>query len=154
MPEHEVVTLREITRENLDDILCLKVTKEQEKFVATNAVSIAQAHFHPDVAWFRAVYADEIPVGFVMLEEDRVNSTYSLWRLMIDESFQQQGFGRRTVELILEYAKTCLGAKVLFTSCVSGDGSPRKFYEKMGFIYTGDVDEDGELIMRYIFGKS
>ena len=115
MLENKVVTLREITRENLNHILDLKVTKEQEKFVASNAVSIAQAHFYPDVAWFRAIYADETPVGFVMLEEDRVNSTYSLWRLMIDSSFQRQGLGRRAVQLVLEYAKTLPRATVIFT---------------------------------------
>lgn len=151
MLDNKVVTLREITRENLNHILDLKVTKEQEKFVATNAVSIAQAHFYPDVAWFRAIYADETPVGFVMLEEDRVNSTYSLWRLMIDSSFQGQGLGRRAVQLVLEYAKMLPRATVIFTSCVSGNGSPGKFYEKMGFSYTSDIDEDGELIMQYKF---
>ena len=146
-----VVTLQEISKENLDDILELKVTSEQEQFVANNAVSIAQAHFYPEVAWFRAIYADRTPVGFVMLEDNRVNLSCYLWRLMIDARFQKRGFGRRAVELVLEYAKTRPGVKELFTSCVSGDGSPGKFYEKMGFLYTGDVDEDGELIMRYKF---
>ena len=64
------VTLREVTRENLDDILDLKVIREQENFVASNAVSIAQAHFYPvcpETAWFRAIYADEVPVGFVLI---------------------------------------------------------------------------------------
>ena len=149
--QNATVTLQEVTKENLDKILNLKVTPEQEKFVADNAVSIAQAHFYPEIAWFRAIYADETPVGFVMLESDRVNSFYSLWRLMIDTRFQRQGFGRRAIKSILEYVKTLPGAKVLWTSCVSGNGSPKKFYEKMGFIDTGTLDEDKEIIMEYKF---
>ena len=145
------VTLQEVTKKNLDKILNLKVTQEQEKFVADNAVSIAQAHFYPEIAWFRAIYADETPVGFVMLESDRLNSSYFLWRLMIDARFQRQGFGRRAMELILEYVKTLAGAKVLWTSCVLGDGSPQKFYEKMGFTDIGNLDENGEVIMQYNF---
>ena len=144
------VTLQEVTQENLNLILGLKVTREQEKFVASNAVSIAQAHFHPDIAWFRAIYADKQPIGFVMLEQDRINSSYSLWRLMIDERFQRQGFGAQTINLILEYVKT-LPITVLLTSCVPGSGSPKKFYEKMGFVDTGNLDEDGEIIMEYRF---
>jgi diamine N-acetyltransferase len=144
-----VITLREVTKENLDDILDLKVTSEQENFIASNAVSIAEAHFYPDVTWFRAIYADEIPVGFVLLDDDPVNSYYSLWRFMIDARFQMCGFGRRAFELVVEYIKTRPNAKMLSTSCVPGEGSPQAFYEKMGFIYTGEIDEDGELIMQY-----
>lgn len=151
MLQVKTIMLREITKENLDEIINLKVAPEQEKFVADNAVSIAQAHFHPEIAWFRAIYADETPIGFVMLENDRVNSLYSLWRFMIDARFQRQGFGRCAIELVLESVKTRSGVKTLFTSCVSGDGSPRKFYEKIGFIDTGKIDEDGELIMQYKF---
>ncbi|VEP15580.1 Spermine/spermidine acetyltransferase [Hyella patelloides LEGE 07179] len=146
-----IVTLQEITKENLDNILDLKVTSEQENFVASNAVSIAQAHFYPEVAWFRAIYVDEVPVGFVMLVDDQVNSSYYLWRFMIDARFQKHGFGQRTLKLVLKYAKTRPGAKELLTSCVTGDGSPGKFYEKMGFTDTGDMDEDGEMIMQYKF---
>ena len=51
-----IVTLREVTQETVNSILNLRVTKDQEQFVASNAVSIAQAHFSEDV-WFRATYA-------------------------------------------------------------------------------------------------
>ena len=47
------IALREITKENLRDIFKLKVAPEQERFVASNAVSIAQVYFDRDVAWFR-----------------------------------------------------------------------------------------------------
>jgi diamine N-acetyltransferase len=148
-----VITLREITKENLEDILNLQVTKEQENFVASNAVSIAQAHFYPEVGWFRAIYADDTPVGFVMLADESANSsyTYYIWRLMIDSRFQKRGFGRRAVELVLQHVKTRPQVKYLLTSCAPGEGSPRGFYETMGFTYTGEVDEDGELIMKYEF---
>ena len=151
MLSNAVVTLRAITQENLYEILELQVTKNQENFVASNAVSLAEAHFYPEIAWFRAIYADETPVGFIMLEDDAVNSLYHLWRFMIDARFQKCGFGRRALELAIEHVKTRPGAKALSTSCVPGEGSPGKFYEKIGFTYTGEKDEDGELVMRYQF---
>lgn len=141
------VTLREVTKETLRDILQLKVSPEQEQFVSPNEVSIAEAHFSPDVAWFRAIYSGEIPVGFVMLSDDASKARYYLWRFMIDARYQGQGIGRRALELVIEYVRTRPGATALLTSVVPGDGSPGSFYEKLGFVYTGTEDE-GELVMQ------
>jgi diamine N-acetyltransferase len=125
----------------------LSVAPEQARFVASNAVSIAQAHFQPDVAWFRAIYAEDTAVGFLMLHDDPATATYYLWRFMIDHRFQKRGYGRRALELLLEHARTRPGATALTLSHVPGDGNPAPFYERMGFVHTGEED-DGELVMR------
>jgi diamine N-acetyltransferase len=52
------VQLREITPESLHAVLDLAVAPDQRQFVATNARSIAEAHFEPP-AWFRAVVDGE-----------------------------------------------------------------------------------------------
>jgi diamine N-acetyltransferase len=143
----EEVTLREVTKETLREVLKLGVAPEQERLVAPNAISIAEAHFSPDVAWFRAIYAGETPVGFVMLEDDASKPRYYLWRFMIDRRYQGRGIGRRAIELLIEHVRTRPGAKELLTSCVPGEGSPGPFYEKLGFVYTGE-DDEGELVMR------
>ena len=141
------VTLREVTKETSREIMKLKVSPEQEQFVAPNVWSIAQAYFDRETAWFRGVYADDAPVGFVMLSDDPTKEEYFLWRFMIDARYQGHGFGRRAIELLIEYVKTRPGAKTLLVSCVPGDGSPCPFYERLGFVYTGEVDED-ELVLR------
>jgi diamine N-acetyltransferase len=114
--------------------------------VASNAVSIAQAYFH-DTAWFRAIYADDIPVGFLMLYKDTKKPEYFLWRMMIDERYQRMGFGYKAMELLIDYVKALPKAVELLTSCVPGDGSPEGFYNKLGFTRTGDMD-DAEVVMR------
>jgi diamine N-acetyltransferase len=143
------VTLRAITKENLDDILRLAVAAGQERFVASNAKSLAQAHFAPDVAWFRAVYADDVPAGFVMLEVNQDQRQYFLWRLMVDERFQRRGVGKRALALVLDHVRTLPGATEILTSVVPGEGSPGPFYEKLGFRDTG-AEEDGERILRLV----
>jgi diamine N-acetyltransferase len=140
------VSLREITKETLRPILRLKVSAAQERFVASNAVSVAQAHFE-EKAWFRAIYADEEPVGFLMLYADPEAGKYMLWRLMIDERFQRGGYGRAAIARLKEHLKGQPGAKELLVSHVPGDGSPAGFYQGLGFVYTGEVDED-ELVMK------
>lgn len=140
------VELREVTADTVREICRLTVAPGQEGFVAPNAVSIAEAYFEPN-AWFRAIYADDAPVGFIMLEDDAANGEYSLWRLMIADGFQGRGYGRRAVGLLIEYVKTRPGASALMTSWVPGDGSPEPFYLKLGFVPTGEVD-DGEIVGR------
>ncbi len=54
------VTLREITAETVRAVINLSVTEHQKRFVASNAVSLAQALFAPE-AWYRAIYLDEEP---------------------------------------------------------------------------------------------
>lgn len=141
-----VVSLREVTADTLRSILRLKVSPQQEQFVADNATSIAQAHFEPK-AWFRAIYADETPVGFVMLYDDIEKPEYFLWRYMIDSRYQGLGFGRQALLQVIDIVRGRPGATEMLLSYVPAEGSPEPFYAGLGFINTGDV-EDGENVMR------
>jgi diamine N-acetyltransferase len=143
-----VVSLREITAETVREICQLSTTlsEEQQKMVAPNALSIAQAHFS-DKAWFRAIYADEVPVGFVMLYDDAEKSEYFLWRLMVAGPHQGKAYGRRAVELLIEYVRTRPKAKELLASYVPIEGGPEGFYRKLGFEPTGEIDH-GEVVIR------
>jgi diamine N-acetyltransferase len=126
-------------------VLEMAVTDAQTAFVANNAQSIAEAHFEPH-AWFRAIYADETPVGFLMMYDDPGKPQYFLWRFMIDARFQALGFGKQALNQLVEHVKTRPGASELGVSCVPAPDGPCPFYEKFGFVYTGEEDE-GELVM-------
>ncbi len=100
---------------------------------------IAEAHFAKH-AWFRAIYADKVPVGFIMLHDTAAEEPgYLIWRLMVGGPYQGMGFGRRAVELLIDYVRTRPGAKELLTSCGLGEGSPEGFYLKVGFRRTGEM---------------
>ena len=166
MPELEApdrsspVSLVAITKDNLREFLRLKVAPAQERLVASNAVSIAQAHFHPE-AWFRGIAAGGVPVGFAMLEdwsqcpesapeEWRREPYVGLWRFMIDARFQSLGFGAQALRLLVGHARTVPGAKAMLLSFVPGEGNPEAFYRRFGFEPTGEVSE-GEHVMRLAF---
>jgi len=140
-----IITLREITRDTVRDLCKLEVAAEQRSYVAPVAVSIAEAHFSPE-AWFRAIYAGEEPVGFVMLSLKPEVPDYFLWRLLIDTRHQGRGYGRATLDLIAEHVRS-LGASELQTTAVPGEHSPQPFYERYGFVPTG-VIEEGEVQLR------
>lgn len=147
--KNAVVSLREVTKDNLRQVFRLKVSPRQESFVASNAVSLAQAYFDRDNAWFRAIYADETPVGFLMLWDNPDKGEYYLWRFLLAEPYQGFGYGKRALDLLVAHVRTRPGAKELLLSCVPADDGPCPFYEKYGFSYTG-AEDDGELVMRLV----
>lgn len=138
-PEAQV-TLREVTTETFHEVCRLSdtLTPPKKFMVAPNAVSMAEAHFEP-LAWYRAIYADEMPVGFVMLYDNPEEKEYFLWRLMIAEPHHGKGYGRRAIELLVDYVRSRPGATVLETSCGQGAGSPEGFYQALGFRRNGKV---------------
>lgn len=146
-----IVTLREITGETVRTICRLEVSESQKGFVAPNAVSIAEAYFEPK-AWFRSIYADETPVGFVMLYDDPEGAEYFLWRFMVAAPYQGLSYGRRGLELVIDYVRSRPDARALFTSYVPGEGSPLGFYLKQGFVETG-VQHGTEIEVRLDFAK-
>lgn len=156
LDKHAVVSLREITRDTVRAVSLLDVARTQDGLVAPNAFSIAQAHFHAE-AWFRAIYADETPVGFAMLEDWTQVSSHephlylekpyvALWRFMIDARYQQWGFGAQAMQLLIAHAQSRPGAATMLLSFVPAEQNPEVFYRRFGFARTGEVD-DGEIVM-------
>jgi diamine N-acetyltransferase len=153
MDDHDVgreavVSLREVTSETVGRICKLSDTlsDEQKKMVAPNAYSIAQAYFEKH-AWFRAVYADDVPVGFVMLYDDAEKDSIYLWRFMIAGLHQGKDFGRRALQLVFEHAKERPNVQEIKASYVPIDGGSGPFYRKLGFEPTGEMEGE-EVVIR------
>jgi diamine N-acetyltransferase len=142
------VILREVTDANRDDILRLAVTPEQIDLVDSVALSLDEAARKPDACpWFRAIYAGQTPVGFVMITDGvpagnpEFSDPYYLWRLLIDAEHQRRGYGTAALDLVVEYVRRRPGAVELVTSAVPGEGSPMPFYERFGFHPTGAMHD-------------
>jgi diamine N-acetyltransferase len=146
------VTLREITRANRDAVTALRVGPGQDRFVGGVEESLREAAETPEGApWYRAIYAGDDPVGFVMLSwnvtpQPGIIGPWFLWRLLIDERFQGRGYGREALRLVVELIRA-EGATELLTSYQPGDGEPWPFYEKLGFVPTGEIDGT-EVVLR------
>ncbi len=149
----ESVQLREITTANRAAVETLSVSSSQAEYVTGVAESLMEAVETPDACpWFRAVYAGDEPVGFVMISDGItvVNpeylGPYFLWRLLIDQRYQGLGYGAAALGLVVDYVRTRPDARVLLTSAGQGAESPVRFYERQGFRLTGDVHA-GEVVL-------
>lgn len=159
MTSHEMnidaarVSLREITPTTVRAITELAVSPAQKGLVASNAQSLAEALFRPE-AWYRAIYVDDTPAGFVMLYDESLRPEpldapqIGLWRFMVDAALQRKGVGAAALRLVLAHVHDEGRFDVLAVSYVPGPESPEGFYLGAGFTHTGRIDE-GEVVLAY-----
>jgi diamine N-acetyltransferase len=151
-----VVTLREITDENLAAVLALRVAAQQERFVGSVQGALQDACEYPHAKpWYRAIYADDEPVGFVMVswnvepQPPQLIGPWFLWKLLIDQRHQGRGYGSQAVRQVARLVRA-EGARELLTSYVAEDRGPAGFYRRLGFEPTGELDANGEVIVRLL----
>ncbi len=141
------VELIEITAENVRAVLELDRAFSQRWFVSSVAQSYGDAlveHLHdgvPIVPWYRAIYGDGEPVGFVMVAEPASNAPHPyVWRFLVDWRHQRRGVGARALRAVAAHW-AAFGATHIDLSCVAGvPGTPEGFYRTLGFEPTGVVE--------------
>ena len=112
-----MVQLKKIDRENVWDVARLRVKRAQTDYVSSNIESILEAFATREsggVAMPFALYDGVALVGFALIgygdlpgEDNPAISkdNYCLWRLMIDERWQERGYGTQAIESILNYVR-------------------------------------------------
>lgn len=146
-----MIELRKITLENRRAIFNLEVSDEQRRFVASNLSSMASCYVlatnggHP---FPFAIYADEQPVGFVMLTygitgyelPSIADDSYCILRLMIDKQYQNRGYGRETMKKVLEFIRTFPAGPARYCWIPYGvdNSAAKKLYESFGFRDNGE----------------
>ena len=141
-----MVELREITENNYNDCLNLKVADSQKNFVASNTYSLAQAWVFYETAHPLAIYADDTMVGFIMMGFYKPKGIYNIWRFMIDEGFQGKGYGKAALLLAVNHLKEKYDADKVFLSFEPDNTAAEKLYSSVGFQRTGEVEGD-EIVM-------
>lgn len=142
-----MVQLQDINKENYGRVVRLELTEKQKEVIATNLESLAQAYACRDVCRAFAICDDAEVVGFILLQFDKKDNFYDIWRIMIGKQFQGKGYGEQALLLAIEFLKK-QGAKVIHMSHQTNNYEPSKLYQKVGFKYTGKI-EDGEVLMEY-----
>ena len=135
-----MITLKEISRENIDEVLALKVDESQKSFVSTNGDSLAYAYVYSETAFPFAVYEESTVVGFIMMGYYEVKGHYTLWKFMIDSRFQNRGYGRKALELGIEYIRNRFNVSEIYTGVVPGNTVAKTLYKSVGFEETGLIE--------------
>ena len=161
-----------ILDDNMKECIALKVLPQQENFVASNAISLAEAYDENkayaetgkgNIAMPFAAYENGKMVGFAMCgyllpdedeDEDEAYSkdepTYYFWRLLVDKDHQGRGIGREIVRQVMDIIKTkpCGEATWCYVSYEPTNIASKTTFASYGFEEDGRVIE-GEVVARY-----
>lgn len=160
-----MVHLEELNKYNVWDVIELTVKKEQESFIAGNEWSLVHAYVGnktEGAVYPFGIFDDDKAVGFLMIAYDYgevcndpdapeiSDNNYFLWRLMIDQEEQGKGYGRKAVELALEFVKTFPHGKADYCwLCYDKNNEvARKLYLSMGFQEIGEQDDDINAVIK------
>ena len=151
----ENITLEKITYKNyIKTLWGLNVKREQKNFVASNVCSLAEAYVaitNGAYAFPFAICRNNKPIGFLMIgysyneddcdDEDPeflniIKDSYFIWRFMIDKRYQGRGYGRKAMQLALNYIRTfpCGKATKCWISYEPENVGAKKLYQSFGFV--------------------
>ena len=154
------IRLEKLTWDTVDDVLKLKVSKEQKEFVAKNSESIIDAYFATteegkNVFTF-GIYCGNKAVGFLMISYncvwrenlDFAKNSYYIWRFMIDKRYQGKGYGREALKLAVDFIRTapCGKAEYCWLSYEPENEAARKLYLSSGFEEKPELCKEDEEI--------
>ena len=149
-----MVKLVKINEENVWSIVNLEVYSNQKDYVASNSESLIEAYLYlanNRIVMPFGIYDDEKPIGFLMIGFDDTSSNvkiaknnYCLWRLMIDKKYQRKGYGRKAIQLALDYIKEFPFGKAeyCYVSYDSKNQIGKDLYKSFGFVENGEMDDN------------
>ena len=144
-----MVTLKEITWDNLRDVIDLKTTESQKGYLPSNAVFMAQAYVNLKMQYQDAcfaIYHDADLIGFTKIvfvpEHEKTfgfsEDTYFIDAMMIDEKHQGKGYGKLALPEIIAFIRIEPWGKVcsIKLSCYDGNTAAANLCGQFGFAGT------------------
>ena len=137
------IELLDLTEDNIKQCFELNVARDQVQYIASNEASWETAKANKKVARPFAIYCDGIMVGFAVFafdeEYENPNDRFWLWRFMIDENHQGNGYGTAALQVIIQYFREH-GANNIRLSTKETNTTALSVYRKAGFHDTGEIN--------------
>ncbi|HEM6272911.1 GNAT family N-acetyltransferase [Streptococcus suis] len=130
-----MIRLEQVNKDNFDQVLDLEVAPKDQRRVASVEYSLAQAWLYRDseVLFPYAVKSGQLTVGFLLLSYQPMENSYYIWRLLIDQKYQNQGFGKEVIRQVLQRARDDQQCHKVTVNYVIGNHKMRYILEKFGF---------------------
>lgn len=136
---------------NFEHVIRLEVKESQSQFVAPNVRSLAECYLYRknDDVFPYAIEADGTLVGFLLLDLDAEEEEMMIWRLMIDKEYQGKGYGKQTIQKVIEMAEKDPQYTVLIADYVKGNDGMGKLLRNLGFADHSFNKEFNEYVLHY-----
>ena len=138
-------TLHPVNRDNWRDVANLKVAESQREFVAEPAYYLALCCYgelwHP-----LAICLGKQVIGFMMWAVDSDDGSCWLGGILIDQAYQQRGYGRQSIRAAIALLAEEHGYKQ-FALSYSPENPAKGLYASLGYLETGEQEGD-EVVAR------
>lgn len=143
------LNIKQINEDNYEEIVSLKVTKEQVSFIESIEECLKEAKEYP--IWRTVgIYDEDRAVGFAMyglfIYEGKRGRVW-LDRFLISAENQGKGYGKTSVRLLIDIIYKEYGYNKIYLSVYDNNQGAIALYEKIGFKFNGESDINGEKIM-------
>ncbi|MCA1054008.1 GNAT family N-acetyltransferase [Rossellomorea aquimaris] len=132
------VRIEGLNNENWYGCCQLAISKEQETFIESNAVSIAQSKFEVTLKPY-AIYFENRIVGFLMYNTvPEELDGYWVYRIMVDKEYQGRGIGKAATQLMIAAMRDLPGIKNIVVGFNPENKGAKQLYSSLGFVDHGD----------------
>lgn len=138
-----MIKLIPVTEDNWMDVASLAVKERQRDYVAPAIGILARGYVYRDCnGKIYAFEEDGVIVGIALVREFADEPLgYDLQQFMVDQQYQNKGYGSQALQLILNELRK-EGRYDHVELCVKkADTEAIRLYEKHGFVVSGYVDE-------------
>ena len=138
-----MVRLVEISEENWRDVARLSVSEQQQAFLDRPMGIIARGYVYRNCnARVLAITGDDEIVGVALIRDiDEEPACYELQQFMIDQRFQNRGYGKEALRLIIAVLRKERKYPCIEVSVNQQDHAALHVYKQVGFSDTGYIDE-------------
>lgn len=146
-----MIELVPIDENNFEAVIKLDLHEHQRKFVAPNVHSLAECYLYrknEDVFPY-AVQDGKTIVGFLLLDLDFEEKEMMIWRMMVDKQYQGKGYGRQTVQAVIERFENDPDHTVLIADYVKGNEAMGGLLRNLGFKDDSFNDEFNEYVLHF-----
>jgi diamine N-acetyltransferase len=139
------ISLRAIDHDNWREVANLKVAETQREYVAEPSYYLALCCYGG--LWQPlAINLGEKVIGFMMWAIDSDDGSCWLGGILIDQSYQRQGYGRQAIQAAISMLSKEHGFQQ-FALSYSPENPAKGLYTSLGFLETGEQEED-EVVAR------
>ena len=141
-----MIRIKAVDAQNILDVCDLTTIQDsigttREAHFCCNAVSIAETKYNSEM-YPNAIYNNTVLIGFFMYQRaENQAEIATICRFMIDDQFQQKGFGRKAFEYVLRGLKI-QGVKKVILRFSGANRIAKKLCLSFGFQFTGKTHQN------------
>lgn len=96
----------------------------------------------------KAIYNDDVMIGFIMYSLDENDNSSTIHRFMVDKRFQGNGYGKAALRHAIDLLEGTLDCKEIWISEAPENYVAKKLYSSLGFEFTGEIEYDEEVMVK------